>query len=114
MTSYPKASPCSNDVATPASSGKKENARTSNERAMQAHRKHQQTTTKQWPRVRFLSPLPKPSIRFYCGLRASSSSELSAAPDLNPFSVNFFIFPLSSLSFQGDIPPDCDVRYTWV
>src|SRR6266566_1533988 len=34
-------SPCSNDVATPACSGKKENARTSNEHAMQAHRKQQ-------------------------------------------------------------------------
>ena len=56
---YPKASPCSNNVATPASSGKKEHARTSNEHSIKAHRKQQQTTTKQWSRVRFLSPLPK-------------------------------------------------------
>src|SRR5438874_2399980 len=51
---YPKASPCSNNVATPACSGKKENASTSNEHSIEAHRKHQQTKTKQWPRVQIL------------------------------------------------------------
>src|SRR5947209_16185425 len=53
---YPKASPCSNNVATPAGSGKKEHARTSKKHAMEAHGKHQQTTTKQWPRVQISPP----------------------------------------------------------
>jgi hypothetical protein len=43
-------------VATPARSGKKEHARTRNEYAIEAHRKHQQTQTKQWPRVQILPP----------------------------------------------------------
>src|SRR5438132_1010646 len=56
-------------TTTPARSGKKENARTSNEHAMQAHRKHQQTTTKQWPRVQIFPP-------FIFGIESSSMTFL--------------------------------------
>jgi len=56
ITPYAKASPWSNNVATPARSRKKENARTSNKHAIEAHRKYQQTMTNQWPRVQIFPP----------------------------------------------------------